>query len=249
MEGLDCVSTGIPGMDELLDKKGIPRGYTVFLIGDPGAGKTIFAIQFLYSGATQCDETGVYISLDENTEDIKRVMSGFNWDLGKLEEEGRLVMIDASPIRRLSGDLRLGGYNIGSADFSFSNLIDKIKRKIREVGAKRVVIDPLTIIKMQFPDETKRWYAVKDLMENLAELGCTVLLVSEVRGPVGNREYLFEEFLTQGVILLRVILFGGRFTNVVHVEKMRGLRHDRQLRPFQITSEGIKVYPEDVVLL
>ena len=96
---VDYVPTGIPGVDAILAGKGIPRGHTILVSGGPGSGKTTFAIQFLYIGATQHDESGVYVTLDENPMDIKINMSKFGWDLNKLEEEKKLVFINVSPVR------------------------------------------------------------------------------------------------------------------------------------------------------
>ncbi len=78
-------------------EKGIPRGHSVLVAGGPGSGKTTFAIQFLYKGATEHNEPGIYISLDEDPEDVKKNMSKFEWDLGKLEDEKRLAFINVSP--------------------------------------------------------------------------------------------------------------------------------------------------------
>jgi len=96
---LDYVPTGIPGADKILGEKGIPRGHSILICGGPGSGKTTFAIQFLYKGATEHGEPGLYISLDEDPEDVKRNMSKFEWNLGELEKEKKLAFINVSPVR------------------------------------------------------------------------------------------------------------------------------------------------------
>lgn len=35
----------------------------------------------------------------------------------------------------------------------------------------------------------------------------------------------------------------------IWVEKMRGLKHDTQLRPLKITDSGIEAYPNEKVIL
>jgi RecA/RadA recombinase len=89
--GGDYTSTGIAGADKILGEKGIPRGHSILVAGGPGSGKTTFAMQFLYKGVTQYNEPGIYISLDEDPEDVKKNMSKFGWDLGKLEQEKKLA--------------------------------------------------------------------------------------------------------------------------------------------------------------
>ena len=89
---VDYIPTGIPGADKILGEKGIPRGHSILVAGGPGSGKTTFAIQFLYKGATEHNEPGIYISLDEDPEDVKKNMSKFGWDIGKLEQDKNLPL-------------------------------------------------------------------------------------------------------------------------------------------------------------
>lgn len=56
------IPTGIAGADKTLGEQGIPRGHTVLVAGGPGSGKTTFAIQFLYKGATEHGEPGLQYS-------------------------------------------------------------------------------------------------------------------------------------------------------------------------------------------
>ena len=84
-------------------------------------------------------------------------------------------------------------------------------------------------------------------MRELKTTGCTNLLISELRGTGIEREHQFEEYLAQGVILLRTFLKENRLIRVFQVEKMRGLAIDNQPRPYQITDEGIEVFPKATV--
>jgi circadian clock protein KaiC len=58
--------TGISGLDELLEG-GLPRNYAYSVVGGPGSGKTTMGSQFLFRGATQYAENGVYVSIEEPT--------------------------------------------------------------------------------------------------------------------------------------------------------------------------------------
>lgn len=242
----DYVPTGIPGVDAILAGKGIPRGHTILVSGGPGSGKTTFAIQFLYMGATQHNESGVYVTLDEDPMDIKINMSKFGWDLTKLEEEKKLVFINVSPVRVAPME-RGGLIQIGMKEFRLIKLLEAIRRGIEEVNAKRVIVDPLTIFTLQYPDEIERIYAMRDLMRDLKRTGCTNLLISELRGTGLEREHQFEEYLAQGVILLRTLPKDSRVTRVFQVEKMRGLAIDNQPRPYNISDKGIEVFPKATV--
>lgn len=239
---LAYVPTGIPGVDKILGEKGIPRGHTILMCGGPGSGKTTFATQFLYEGATEHDEPGLYVTLDEEPEDIKKNMSGFGWDLDRLEREKKLAFINVSPVRTASTE-RAGLVQLGMREFRLVKLLAAMREGVEEIGAERIVIDSVTIFMLQYPDEVERMYAMRDLIADLRKTGCTNLLISELRGTGLEREHQFEEYLAQGVILLRTAMKDDKLSRMFQVEKMRGLAVDTQPRPYQITSSGIEVYP------
>jgi KaiC/GvpD/RAD55 family RecA-like ATPase len=238
----DYVPTGIPGVDKILADKGIPRGHTILVSGGPGSGKTTFAIQFLYTGATQYNEPGVYVTLDEDPEDIKKNMLKYGWDLKKSEEEKKFVFINVSPVRVAASETA-GLIEIGMKEFRLIKLLEAIKQGVKDVNAKRVVIDPVTSFMLQYPNDIERIYAMRDLMRDLRRTGCTNLLISELRGTGWEREHQFEEYLAHGVVLLRTSLKDGRLARVFQVEKMRGLAIDNQPRPYDISAKGVEVYP------
>jgi KaiC/GvpD/RAD55 family RecA-like ATPase len=239
---VDYVPTGIPGADKILGEKGIPKGHSILICGGPGGGKTIFAIQFLYKGATEHDEPGICISLDEDPEDVKKNMSQFGWNLGELEKEKKLTFINVSPVRVAPSE-KTGLIQLGMKEFKLVKLLEAIRIGVEEIQAKRVVIDPITIFTLQYPDEIERIYAMRDLIADFRKTGCTNLLISELRGTGVEREHQFEEYLAQGVILLRTVMKDERLTRMFQVEKMRGLEVDNQPRPYNITNSGIEVYP------
>jgi KaiC/GvpD/RAD55 family RecA-like ATPase len=241
----DYASTGIPGVDKILAEKGIPKGHTILVSGGPGSGKTTFAIQFLYMGATQHNESGVYVTLDEEPSDIRKNMLKYGWDLKKLEDEKKLVLINVSPVRVAASETGL--IQIGMKEFRLIKLLEAIKQGIKDVNAERVVIDPITIFTLQYPEEVERRYAMRDLLRDLRQTGCTNLMISELRGTGWEREHQFEEYLTQGVILLRTFLKDGRLVRVFQAEKMRGLAIDNQPRPYEISAKGVEVYPSATV--
>jgi len=60
-----------------------------------------------------------------------------------------------------------------------------------------------------------------------------------------ERQFQLEEYLSQGVVLLHTMIHEGNIVRGLQVEKMRGIGHDEQLRPYQITQTGIEVFPKD----
>lgn len=236
------IPTGVAGADKILGEKGIPSGHSILIAGGPGSGKTTFAMQFLYKGVAEYGEPGIYISLDEDPQDVKKNMSKFGWNLEQLEQDKKLSFINVSPVRGSSSE-KVGLIQLGMKEFKLIKLLEAIREGIEEVQAKRVVIDPITIFTLQYPDEVERIYAMRDLIADFRKTGCTNLLISELRGTGIEREHQFEEYLAQGVILLRTVMKDDRLTRIFQVEKMRGLEVDTQPRPYNITSSGIEVYP------
>jgi KaiC/GvpD/RAD55 family RecA-like ATPase len=72
--------TGIQGFDEITDG-GLPRGRTTLVMGGPGCGKTVFALQSLVTGATRRKEAGIFVAFEESTRRIVAKAATFGWDL------------------------------------------------------------------------------------------------------------------------------------------------------------------------
>ena len=82
------IPTGIAGLDNMLNG-GLPSRRSILVCGGPGAGKTILSWQFLYNGAVRYNEPGLYVSFDEDTDELKEEIASFGWSLkkGQTKEE------------------------------------------------------------------------------------------------------------------------------------------------------------------
>lgn len=239
------VRTGVAGLDEMLWGKGVPSGRSILVCGAPGSGKTILGVQFLYNGITEYDENGLFVSLDENPAHLRENIVGFGWDLEKLEKKQRLAIIDASPVRTVSGEMEIGDLWIGKRDFTLSSLMEVIKTKAKEIDAKRIVVDPLTSLIVQYPDASERRNGIVNLLEAISGLETTNLITTELRTTTLGRTIEPEEFLSHGVIVLYVFHEGRELVRAIQIEKMRGVAHDQQIRPYRICNEGILVYSKE----
>lgn len=241
------VATGAKGLDDMLGG-GLPLGHCVLVCGGPGSGKTIFGVQFLYYGAIKYGEPGLYVSLDESPTRLKKNIAGFGWDIERLEKDGKIVIVDASPIRVIPGEVKIGTVSIGKRDFSMLSLIEIIKTRAKEIGAKRIVVDPISSLILQYPDVSERRNAIIDLFEAITDLETTSLVMTELRATALRREVEAEEFLAHGVIVLHTLMEGGRLIRALQIEKMRGIPHDHQLRPYETSKKGIEVFPKENIL-
>lgn len=243
---MPLVPTGIPGFDELLGG-GIPQGHTVSLFGGPGAGKTIFAAQFLYNGATQYSEPGVFVSLDETPSDLKKNLSVFGWNLDELEEMKKLVFLDMSPFKRILDIIKMKTPK--EREYSIQAIGNVMKGTVKEIGARRAVIDPLSTLILQYPDLGERRLAMMHLLRILkTETDCTSLITMDLRATTLERQYQLEEYLTQGSVLMQMLTQQETgLTRVIRVEKMRGIDHDTQPHPYTITQHGLHIFAKERV--
>lgn len=240
------IPTGVEGLDELL-KGGFPKGSVILVCGGPGSGKTILGIQFLMKGVRDCNQPGLYLSLEESKNHIIMEMLNFSWNLEKLEKAHKLLIVDMSPIRVLPSEMKFGELVIGMKEFTAASLIDAIKSHVKSIKAERIVIDPLTILSIQYKNPYERRNVILQLFQALDELGATALVTSEVRTNSPWRRLALEEYISQGVLLLESVRSGQTLVKTVLIEKMRGTDHDHQPRLYEITPNGIEVHPQEMV--
>lgn len=245
-ETLTIIPTGVQGLNELISG-GFPRGRVILVVGGPGTGKTILASQFLYKGITDYNENAILVSLDEGKEHFFAEMAKFEWDFKKAEQEGKFVFIDATRLSRVAilkeKMLKEETSNLRGKQLQIDKLVEQLQEKIKQVNAKRVVIDTLASLIYRFLDPTERRTASIDLIESLSDLGVTVLVTTEL-GEVGlQRKILDEEFLVHGVIMMQTLFSAGTTTRGLQVEKMRGVNVNASLVPYAIDKTGIEVYP------
>ena len=245
---LEKVKTGIPGFDEIIGG-GLPRGYCYTIAGGPGSGKTTFAIQFLYNGATRYEENGVYLTFDEPPRSIRASALNFGMNLARLEESGRLIIVDASPIRMEVGKYAAKSPTmLGLSNFNIDSVLKVVHEAAEKIGAKRIVVDSLTSLLIQYSDPFVVRKETLSMIRSLSETGrYTSLLLSETSEGGKPSQFKAEMFLANGVILLRTIRQAEERIRAIEVLKMRGVNHSTRLHPFRITDAGIVVYPEERV--
>jgi circadian clock protein KaiC len=218
---VERVKTGISGLDVMLHG-GFPKGSTILVSGGPGSGKTLLSLQFLVEGASKFKENGVFITFEEEAKGIIERTSEFSWPLEKLVKENKIDIVKV--------DL----YAFDKFKILISDHVEKIK-------AKRLVIDPITVISLFFEKKLEIRRALLDLDRLSKKLGCTSIFTCDI--PGGSKaisSFGIEEFMCDGIIYLF-----AKPRRALAVLKLRGSAHDEQVRPFKITKEGIVVNPKE----
>lgn len=237
------VSSGISGLDSIL-KGGLPEGRVVLVLGEPGAGKTILSSQFLYHGATAAKERTLFVGMNEPKARFMAEMGEFGMDFAKLESEGTFSYVDATEIRRIPEQARVGRIPVGGKELGLVNLIDMIQEGVEKTKPKRIAVDSISDLIFRFPLIEDRRPVVLDLVETLQSSGATTLLTSELLSTGDERSLQPEEYLAEGVVLLRTLRKGVR---AIQVPKMRGSEVDTAQRPYTIRGSGIEVYATEEV--
>lgn len=239
---IERVNTGIPGLDELIEG-GFPRGDTLLVAGKAGTGKSILAMQFIYRGATEYGEPGVYVTLEESPASIKRNMLRFGMDVAKLEKKNKIALIDLSPSKE-SAPVSVGEY----PSFDLSGLEAIIKSHIKRIGAKRVVLDTLSILAYKFRSRDILREEFFKLCANLTREGVTLLITSEIpEHHQGLGVFDIEAFLASGVI----VLYNEKISETsrsrsIEILKLRGSKHSSRIHSMRITDEGLRVWPGEI---
>jgi KaiC/GvpD/RAD55 family RecA-like ATPase len=240
---MERTKSGVQGFDEIVGG-GFPTGTCCLITGTAGSGKTTFAVQFLYRGITEYGENGVYVSLEERPKDLRREMLNFGWDLKKMEDEKKLAIIDAGSARDgIRSTEQYSLKNLGPR-LNISALSAHIFEIYKEVNARRIVVDSIPSLQLRLKDESEVRRATSLLTNLLLEMGKTSLMITEIADPHEFSRYGFEEYVTRGVVVMRLIPQYGELKRTIQVMKMRGTNHSTRTYPMEITSQGIIVHSQ-----
>ncbi|HET7711996.1 MAG TPA: ATPase domain-containing protein, partial [Thermoanaerobaculia bacterium] len=227
----EIVSTGIPGLDEIL-RGGLPRDYVYLVQGDPGAGKTTLAMQFLLAGDRK-GEKGLYLTLSESAREIRRVAVSHEWKLGKLEIYEQLVGEDLLRHERTT--------MFHPAEVELGKTVDALLQEIDRVQPQRVVLDSLSEIRLLSQSTFRYRRQILALKEFFASRRMTVLLLDD---RTESSHDLQLHSVPHGVLLLerRAPLYGAARRRL-EVVKLRGVGYRGGFHDFSIVKGGLIVYP------
>ncbi len=229
------VKTGIPGLDSVISG-GMKTGRSVTISGPPGSGKTTFGLQYLHSGAKDFDEPGVYVTLSQNIEEIKNDCKSHGWDLDNLILEDKILMVDARPFKIQDELIGKDDSLYRGEQLPFEHLTKLLLSSIKRIEAKRVVIDSITILAMQYSDKFHMRQGLQGMIQALENFGVTSLILSEYSE---NDEIPLEWYVTSGIIQLRHTRKEDTMERTIQVTKMRGIKHSEQIHPIDLDSDGL----------
>ena len=226
------ISTGIPGLDELL-LGGLTPNRMYLVEGNPGTGKTTLASQFLLTGRDAGEKT-VYVTLSETINELKAIARSHGWSLEGVE------LFQLSPAEGLKPEDQYTLYH--PAEVELGETIKSVLEVIERVQPTRIVFDSLSELKLLARDALRYRRQILALKEYFSGRECTVVMLDDL--STGGPDLQLES-LSHGVILLETLPFEyGRARRRLRIVKFRGVATIEGFHDFVIRRGGLNVFPQ-----
>ncbi len=211
------IKSGIFGLDRILDG-GFRDNTSVVVVGASGTGKSTFAMQFIMHGI-YTGEQGLYISMEEEPEQIMREAKLLGWDMEKhFEKELFFIHLKGKNFKKMITE----------------QLPQLVKARADYAVKTRVCIDPMTPVIWAVEDKQEQRELIASLFGTLKKLGVVLSTVEEHSKPgetIGE-DVLLPIYLSDGAVHLDYHPIGGAFNRTLQIIKMRGSAHGEEVYPY-----------------
>ena len=232
------LATGIEGFDEL-SSGGLPRHRTSLLIGGPGAGKTVFALQCLANASSRQRAAGIFVAFEESRAQLLANSATFNWGLRSLASK-KIFFFDA----HLSPTLVTAG------DFDLSGMLAMLAAKKHEIGAQWIVFDGIDVLLTLLQDRRAEMREIYRLRDWLADNALTAIITAKVdERTSGLMRYDFLQFMVDCVVRLERRQQDRVSTQSIQITKYRGSSYAMAEFPVSIGPSGIEVGAADLAMI
>src|SRR6185295_11888579 len=172
----DRSSTGVPGLDEVMHAGYIP-GRIYLVEGNPGAGKTTMALQYLLAGA-QAGERCLYVTLSETREELTAGAISHGWSLDGIEI-AELVADE----QQLGSEEQITMYH--PSEVELTETTRKVLEIVQRIRPQRMVFDSLSELRLMAQHSLRYRRQILALKHFFLGRGCTVLLLDDrtAEGP------------------------------------------------------------------
>lgn len=249
---VERTKTGIAGLDKALNG-GIPQKNIVLVSGGAGTGKSTLCLQYLYNGAKQFGEKGLYLSTEQTNKELYKTALGFGMDLEALEKQNLIKIVY---------------FDVVETD----NFLQKIYDIYMSFKPKRIVLDSLTtftdslmvsgvkeetafslvqIAESVSPVPRTEKIIAKTLLYHLFKklrlFDATMLLTSELlQESKGLSADEVSEFIADGVVVVEYLGVGKSVFRSLKIRKMRYSNHEKGSLPFEMTEKGINFSDKNI---
>jgi circadian clock protein KaiC len=235
---LPKLASGIEGFDEL-SRGGLPRHRTSLLIGGPGAGKTVFALQCLVNAVRRQRAPGIFVAFEENPRQIIANGATFDWGLASLPEK-QLFFLDA----HLSPTL------VKAGDFDLAGMLAMLAAKKQEIGAQWIVFDGIDVLLTLLQDPVAEMREIYRLRDWLADNALTAIVTAKLEERTSEAlHYGFLQFMVDCVVRFERRQEDRISAHSIQVTKYRGSGYATAEFPLSFGPSGIEVgaaEPEEI---
>jgi circadian clock protein KaiC len=229
---IDRSATGVPGLDDVLHG-GLLPGRFYLVDGNPGAGKTTLALQYLLEGVRN-GESCLYVTLSETKDELTAGAASHGWSLDGIQIV-ELVTEDSE----LAGDQDLTMYH--PSEVELSQTVRKVVDAVERYKPVRMVLDSLSELRLLSQSSLRYRRQILALKQFFTGRHCTVLLLDD-RTAEGPDMQL--QSIAHGVISLdHGVPAYGRALRQLKVVKFRGSDFRSGHQDMSIRRGGIEVFP------
>ena len=231
----DLCRTGIVGFDNLIGG-GLPRNCFYLLQGDPGSGKTTFALQFLFEGV-RSGEPAFYITLSETRAELEKVALSHGWCLE------HIPLLELSAIDSL---LRPESQTtvFRSSEIELNRVTGLLLSEVRKHKPARLVFDSLSEFRLLAETPLRYRRQLLSLKQELTHLGCTVFLLDDKMDStrIGPDPHVLS--ITHGVFEMEQLSPDyGKSRRRLRIMKVRGVNFQEGYHDYIIETGGLRVFP------
>ncbi len=221
---MERFTTGSAALDRILGG-GLPARSVNVIAGEPGSGKTVFALQLLFHLARQGKKSLYFTTLSEPAVKLVAYMQQFSFfDARRLEDLVQFVDIGAT-VRE------------GDIEKTLAAITDRVEQNEPTI----VVIDSFKAVGELLGERKQARTFVYDLSVHMASWGATTLLVGEyLDEDLGT----WPEFaIADGIVRLASRRTELTATREFDILKLRGANYITGRHFFEINAEGMTFYP------
>lgn len=205
------LATGIHGFDEL-SHGGLTLNRTNLIMGGPGSGKTLFALQTLVHAIRARQEPGIFVAFEESTRQIITNAACFNWGLPALVKN-MLFFLEA----HLSPEV------VQSGEFDLNGMLAMLKAKKEEMGARWIVFDGIDVLLTLLHDSTAEMREIYRIRDWLVKNEMNAIITAKVEDGASTAvHYGFLQFMMDCVVRLSRRLELGVSLHRLQITKYRG---------------------------